>query len=40
MASLENFIAHVDMPPEVREAFLYLQKFYGVRKATPAYAEP
>ena len=36
----KNFIAHVDMPPEVREAFLYLQKFYGVRKANPAYAKP
>ncbi|SEH33613.1 ElyC/SanA/YdcF family protein [Selenomonas sp. KH1T6] len=36
----KNFIAHVDMPPEVREAFLYLQKFYGVRKANPAYGTP
>ena len=36
----KNFIAHVDMPPMVREAFLYLQKFYGVRKANPAYAKP
>lgn len=36
----KNFIAHVDMPSEVREAFLYLQKFYGVRKAHPAYATP
>lgn len=36
----KDFIAHVDMPHEVREAFLYMQKFYGVRKANPAYATP
>lgn len=34
----KNFIAHVNMPFEVKEAFRYLQKFYGVRKANPAYA--
>jgi hypothetical protein len=36
----KNFIAHVNMPFEVKEAFRYLQKFYGVRKANPAYAKP
>ena len=36
----KNFIAHVDMPPTVREAFLYLREFYGVRRANPAYARP
>ena len=36
----KNFIAHVDMPPEVKEAFLYLQKFYRVREANSAYATP
>ena len=36
----KNFIAHVDIPLTIREAFLYLQKFYGVRKANPVYAKP
>ena len=36
----KNFIAHVNMPFEVKDAFRYLQKFYGVRKANPAYAKP
>ncbi len=36
----KNFISHVNMPFEVKEAFRYLQKFYGVRKANPAYAKP
>ena len=36
----KNFIVHVEMPPEVKEAFLYLQKFYRVRKANSAYATP
>jgi hypothetical protein len=36
----KNFIAHVDIPPTVREAFLYLREFYGVRRANPAYAKP
>lgn len=36
----KNFIAHVDMPPEAKEAFLYLQKFYKMRKANPTYAKP
>lgn len=35
-----NFIAHVDMPSEVKEAFLYLKKYYSVRIGNPVYAKP
>ena len=36
----KNFIAHVDIPPEVAEAFSELKKEYGgmVREANPMYA--
>lgn len=37
-----NFIAHVDIPVKIREAFLELEKEYAgmVRKANPQYASP
>lgn len=33
-----GFIAHVDVPEPVREAFLRLSKRYGIRQPDPAYA--
>lgn len=36
----KNFIAHVDMPAEVKEAFLYLKQYFAVREANSAYGRP
>ena len=34
----KNFIAHVDVPTEVRAAYAALQPVYGTRAANPAFA--